>query len=282
MSNYLVIGGAGGVGSALVAALKAAGNSVVVSVLNDREAATVAAAHDDVPSFPLDLAKPDSVIDAVRAAIGDSGLDGVAVCAAVAPIGVLEKVALADIERTLNVNIVSALAIFQAVIPALRASQGRLVFVSSMAGKVAMPFVGQYSASKFGLEGLADSMRREVAHQGVRVSLVEPGGIKTPMVDAQLAQVGTMIAALTPEEDKLYGAFYRGFRNAAQASHTNTASTSEQVADVLIRALTDAEPAARYIAGADAEQLIGAAGTLTDAQLDGMMAAMMASETAGA
>jgi NAD(P)-dependent dehydrogenase (short-subunit alcohol dehydrogenase family) len=282
MARYLVIGGAGGVGSALVQALKARGDSVVASVLNDKEAGLVSAAHADVASFALDLSRPETVISAIQGAIQDDVLDGVAVCAAVAPIGVLEKVELAEITRTLNVNVVSALAIFQAVIPTLRKSKGRLVFVSSMAGKVAMPFIGQYSASKFGLEGLADSMRREVAHQGVAVSLVEPGGIKTPMVDAQLAQVSEMIGALTADEDARYGAFYRGFREAAQSSHTQTASTPEDVAAVLMKALTDAQPAARYIAGADAEQLIGAAATLSDAEMDGMMAKMMGSDKATA
>ncbi|MFC3443468.1 SDR family NAD(P)-dependent oxidoreductase [Sphingobium rhizovicinum] len=282
MARYLVIGGAGGVGSALVSSLKAAGDDVIASVLNDREAAAVASAHADVATFPLDLSQPASVVQAVRAAIGDNRLDGVAVCAAVAPIGILEMADLDQVARTLDVNILSALAIFQAAIPSLRASKGRIVFISSMAGKVAMPFVGQYSASKFGLEGLADAMRREVAGQGVHVALVEPGGIKTPMVDTQLAQVSQMIEELTPQDDALYGHFYRGFRMAAHASHISTASTPEQVANVVVRALTDAAPAARYAAGADAEQLIAAAHSLSDAEMDAMMAAMMSGETAPA
>ncbi|WP_298400640.1 SDR family NAD(P)-dependent oxidoreductase [Sphingobium sp.] len=282
MARYLVIGGAGGVGSALVSALRAAGDEVIASVLDNREAAAVASAHADVATFPLDLSQPASVVQAVRAAIGDDRLDGVAVCAAVAPIGILEMADLDQVARTLDVNILSALAIFQAAVPSLRANKGRLVFISSMAGKVAMPFVGQYSASKFGLEGLADAMRREVAGQGVHVALVEPGGIKTPMVDTQLAQVSQMIEELTPQDDALYGHFYRGFRAAAHASHISTASTPEQVANVVVRALTDAAPAARYAAGADAEQLIGAAHSLSDAEMDAMMAAMMSGETAPA
>jgi NAD(P)-dependent dehydrogenase (short-subunit alcohol dehydrogenase family) len=275
MAQYLVIGGAGGVGSAVVSALRQRGDTVIASVLNDKEAAAVAAADSTVRSFTLDLAQPDTVVAAIEAAISADSIDGVAVCAALAPIGVLESSTLADLTRTLNVNVVSSLAIFQAVIPSLRDSKGRLVMISSMAGKVAMPFVGAYSASKFALEGLADAMRRETLAQGVKVSLVEPGGIKTPMVDAQLAQVATMVAALSPEEDTLYGAYYRGFQAAASASHTTTASTPEQVADKVIAALKDADPAPRYIAGADAEQLIGAASALSDAAMDEMMAGMM-------
>ena len=280
MSRYLVVGAAGGVGSALVSALLARGDSVIGSVLNDKEAAALAAAHPEVPSFKLDLSSPDTVAPAIEAALGASTLDGVAVCAALAPIGVLENASLASIQKTLDVNVVSALAIFQAVVASLRATKGRIVMISSMAGKVAMPFVGAYSASKFALEGLADAMRRETLPQGIHVSLVEPGGIKTPMVDAQLAEVAAMISALTPEEDTLYGAYYRGFQSAAAASHATTASTPEQVADKVLAALTDTTPAARYIAGADAEQLIGAGAALSDAAMDEMMGQMMANEPA--
>ena len=280
MARYLVLGGAGGVGSALVEALTGSGNDVLASVLDDREAEAVAARHAGVATFRLDLSHPDSVRGAIAAAVGDGDLDGVALCAALAPIGVLEAVDLDRFSRTLDVNVVSALAVFQAVMPHLRASRGRLVMISSMAGKVAMPFVGAYSASKFALEGLADAMRREVAPQGVSVSLVEPGGIKTPMVDAQLAQEARMIDCLDPEQDKLYGAFHRGFEAAARASHEGTASTAQEVAAKLVAALTEVQPQARYVAGADAEQLIGAGRALSDAEMDGVMAQMILGEPA--
>lgn len=280
MARYLVLGGAGGVGSALVDALIGSGNEVLASVLDDREAGIVAANYTEVETFRLDLGRPESVRGAIAAAVGDDGLDGVALCAALAPIGVLESVDLDHFASTLDVNVVSALAVFQAVMPHLRKSKGRLVMISSMAGKVAMPFVGAYSASKFALEGLADAMRREVAPQGVSVSLVEPGGIKTPMVDAQLAQVANMIERLDPEQDKLYGAFHRGFEAAARASHEGTASTAQEVAARLVAALTDVQPQARYVTGADAEQLIGAGRALSDAEMDGVMAQMILGESA--
>ncbi|WP_159979044.1 MULTISPECIES: SDR family NAD(P)-dependent oxidoreductase [unclassified Novosphingobium] len=279
MARYCVIGGAGGVGSALVSALVQAGHSVAVSVLNANEAAAVAAAHSDVAAFELDLSNPAQVADTLRAGVGEGPLDGVAVCAALAPIGVLETADIAQAARTLDVNVLSALAIYQAVMPQLRASKGRLAMVSSMAGKVAMPFVGVYSASKFALEGIADVMRREAAPQGVSVSLVEPGGIKTPMVDAQLAQVARMIDELDTEQDRLYGAFHRGFQAAAHASHVGGASTPEEVAAKLVAALTDASPQPRYVAGADAEQLIGAGRALGDAEMDAVMAQMILGET---
>lgn len=274
MARYLVIGGAGGVGSAVVSALVNTGNPVVASVLNEAEREAVRSVHPDVETFILDLSDPASVAGEIRDTLGDDRLDGVAVCAAFAPIGLLERAEISQFERTFSVNVTSALAIYQAVIPKLRESAGRLVMISSMAGKVSLPFVGVYSASKFGLEGLADAMRREAAGHGVRVCLVEPGGIRTPMVDVQLAEVDGMIANLSAEEDALYGAFYRGFRSAASHSHTQVASSPEQVAQTLLKAFTDAEPAARYISGADAEGLLGAARAQSDEQMDAIIAQM--------
>ena len=112
MAQYLVIGGACGVGSAVVSALRQRGDTVIASVLNDKESTALAATHNDVRSFHLDLGQPDTVAAAISAAIGTERLDGVAVCAALAPIGVLETSTLADLAKTLDVNVVSALAIF--------------------------------------------------------------------------------------------------------------------------------------------------------------------------
>jgi NAD(P)-dependent dehydrogenase (short-subunit alcohol dehydrogenase family) len=276
MAEYLVVGGAGGLGLAVVTGLRDLGHGVIASVRNDDEAAIITRAHGAaVPTFMLDLGDSQSIAPAIRDALGSRSIDGVAVCAAISPLGILELAPLAEFETTLRVNVVSHLAIFQAAIPYLRASGGTLAFVSSMAGKVAMPFVGGYSASKFALEGLADAMRREVSHTGVRIALIEPGGIRTPMVDAQLEQVARMIGALDAEQDERYGMFHRGFQAAASASHNSTASTPEQIAVHVIAALTDAEPKTRYVAGDDAAQLIEAGKAMSDTEMDALMAQMM-------
>lgn len=277
MAQYIVVAGAGGVGSRVVAALRRAGHSVIATVLNDTEAGAVESADSGVETLLLDLSRPESVLSALKARIaGLDRLDGIAVCGAVAPLGPLESADLTAVRRTFEVNALSCLAVYQAALPALRQSAGRLAMVSSMAGKAAMPFVGVYSASKFALEGLGDAMRREAAAQGVSVSLVLPGGIKTPMVDAQLRDNARAIEQLTPEEDARYGHLYRGFQVAARASHEGTASEPELVADAVVAALTDPTPRPRYIVGADAEQLIGAAHDLSDAELDAMFAGMFA------
>ena len=275
MRQYIVVAGAGGVGSRTVAKLRGAGHTVMATVLNDAEAALVEAVNSDVETMRLDLSAPESVLSALKERIARlDRLDGVAICGAIAPLGPLEMADLTVVRRTFEINALSCLAVYQAALPALRKCGGRLAMVSSMAGKAAMPFVGAYSASKFALEGLADSMRREATSQGVSISLVQPGGIRTPMVDAQLRDNAAAIARLTPEEDALYGHLYRGFQVAARASHEDTASEPDVVAEAIVAALTEASPQPRYIVGEDAKQLIGAAASLSDSELDGMFAGM--------
>ncbi|QQV77659.1 SDR family NAD(P)-dependent oxidoreductase [Sphingomonas aliaeris] len=276
MARILVVGGAGGVGSAVVRQRIAAGDAVSATVLNDAEASKVAAVHGtSVATHRLDLSHPDSVVAGLQPALA-SGIDAIVVCVAVSPYGPSETTPLDVYRRTMDINLLSAAAIYQAAMPALRASQGRLVYITSMAGKAAMPFIGPYAASKFALEGLGDVMRREAAPQGVKISMIEPGGIKTPMMEEQLASIDSRIAGLSAEESERYGALYRQFKMLSAEAYVQGASSADEVAESVGAALDDAQPKARYIVGAGAEQLIGMARTLSDAELDGAFAQMYA------
>lgn len=273
MAHILVIGGAGGVGSAVVRKLLARGEQLSVTVLNAAEETAARFAAPGISAIHhVDLGNAQTAKAQLDAVLADTpAIDGVIVCAAVAPVGPLETTPLDVVRRALEINCVAHIAIYQAVMPALRKTKGRLVFISSMAGKAGMPFIGAYVASKFALEGAADVMRREAAAQGVKVVLVEPGGIKTPMVDAQIKEVGERVGRLDAEEERLYGHLYRAFLTLASAGQGDASSTPDQVADILLTAYDAPNPAARYPAGADAEQLI-ALGAQGDDVLDAAMA----------
>ncbi len=93
----------------------------------------------------------------------------------------LEFVPLDELRHQLEVNLVGQVAVTQAFLPALRRARGRIVFVGSIAGKSALPFLGPYAASKHALEAVADSLRLELRPWGIHVAIVEPGSIKTPI-----------------------------------------------------------------------------------------------------
>jgi len=113
----------------------------------------------------LDITSADDVA-ALDAAL-PATLDAVVNNAGIAIGGAMEAIPLDELRRQLEVNVIGQVAVTQAVMPRLRASQGRIVFVSSLSGRVATPMSGAYNASKFALEGLADAMRMELRLRGV-------------------------------------------------------------------------------------------------------------------
>jgi NAD(P)-dependent dehydrogenase (short-subunit alcohol dehydrogenase family) len=273
----LVIGAAGGIGIEVARQLVEQGHTVIATVLDDAQSAQLMV---EVPGIvviqPLDLADADSALAALKALVATTGvLENVVVCAAIGPIGPAEFTPLAAYRRTFEINTISGIAVYQATIDALRASKGRLLFITSMSGKIAMPFLAAYTASKYAMEGAADIMRQEAAGDGVKVIMVEPGGVRTPMVSDQIALCKRLESALTPDQTARYGALYKGFAAAAQAGYDGTGggSTPEQVAAVIVEALAAAEPATRYIVGEDAQQLLGARAAMGDKEIDGMLAA---------
>lgn len=274
--KILVVGAAGGVGLAVTQALLATDCSVVATVLNESEATALQQAAPNVAqTLRLDLALADSIAPALREHL--DGLQAVVVCAAIGPTGPLETLPLATLRTTLEVNSIACVAIYQACMPALRRSRGRLVFLSSFSGKVALPFVGAYSGSKFALEGLADVMRREAAPFGVQVSLIEPGGINTPMVHGQLAGARRQRDALTPEVRALYGPLYDNYIKVFQHALGAGGLKPSTVADTVLSALNAEAPEARYIVGDDALFMVKQVAAMPDVQADQTLAGFLAS-----
>ena len=276
MAKVLVVGGAGGVGGALIARLLVRGEQVTTTVLDAAQQTQVQDSYEgQVPAVAIDLADAATTLREMRSVIAGMGrLDAVVVCAAISPYGPIETTPLEVFAKSYDINTIAGVAVFQAAMPALRATRGRIVFMSSTAGRAAMPFIGAYVGSKYALEGMADVMRREVAPQGVKISLIEPGAIRTGMLDDQLRTIKDRIANLPSEERALYGKWYTQFEALATQSRVTIASTAEQVADVILEALTAAEPQSRYIVGDDGKQVLAAAAQLSDAQLDALFVQM--------
>ncbi|MFY9328092.1 MAG: SDR family NAD(P)-dependent oxidoreductase [Georgfuchsia sp.] len=265
----LVVGAAGGVGGALVKQLLEAGYHVIGTVLDDAEASRLKTQSPGVAEIiKLDLTDADSVANEIRKRV--SAVDAVVVCAAIAPHGSLEIMPLADLRRTLEINTVSDLAIYQATMPLLRASKGRILFISSWAGKIGLPFLGHYVASKHALEGLGDVMRREAKKFGVKVILVEAVGIRTPMASSQKTAVALHRASLSPADAALYGDLYDNYSNLLDGGWENSVEPSA-VAEIIVSALTVEHPAARYHACERAKYFCEVA-KKPDAEIDNLIA----------
>lgn len=270
----LVVGAAGGMGTEITKLLLGEGYEVTATVLDDKEAAHLQDAAPGVSkTLKVDLSNADAVLADLKR-LGIPSLDAVVVCAAIGPTGPLEIAPLAVLRRTLEINTIAAAAIFQACMPALTAAKGRLILISSFAGKIGLPFIGHYVASKHALEGLGDVMRREAKPWGVDVIMIEPGGVKTPMVAGQLAGVARDRAALSPADAARYGAMYDGFLTLVKRSYDGMLDPVV-VAQTVVAALRANPPQARYPVGEDSKFLCDAA-RKSDEEIDAIVAGFSA------
>ncbi|MEA2295304.1 MAG: hypothetical protein QOE86_2943 [Solirubrobacteraceae bacterium] len=247
LPSVLITGAGRGIGRVTALALAEAGWDVIAGVRKEADGAAIA--RPGVTPVLLDVTDPEQV--AGLGAALPATLDAVVNNAGIVVSGPLETVPLDDLRRQLDVNVVAQMAVTQAVLPRLRASRGRIVFVSSVSGRVSTPFTGPYNASKFAIEALADALRIELRPWSIAVSLVEPGSIDTDLWRGALDVADTTEAALSPEHRALYGERFVGMRKAIRRTQKQT-SPPEKVAAAVLKALTDDRPRARYLIGADA------------------------------
>jgi NAD(P)-dependent dehydrogenase (short-subunit alcohol dehydrogenase family) len=253
----LVVGAAGGVGRAVVGALLDAGYQVMGTVLNDVEERALKAEFPQLVGTPLlDLSRADAARQRLQAALDTAKFepDAVIVSSGISPFGPVETTPLSALRLTLEINTVGCVAVYQACMPALRRTRGRLIILSSMGGRIGMPFIGHYAASKFALEGIADVMRQEAYRWGITVTLLEPGGIRTSLVVKEIEAVRAAIATLGDEERANYGALYEQFLLRLETNLPNCLEPSV-VGAAVIELLTDPERPARRALGADAVRL---------------------------
>lgn len=268
-STMLVVGAAGGVGLELTKMMIDRGYQVIGTVLNKDEANLVAKEAPGINTvIEIDLSNADNVKPELNSVLSatDMELKGVAVCAGIGLGGPLETTPLADLRNILEVNTVADVAVYQACMPYLRKTKGTLVIIVSNAGRSGIPFLGGYVASKHALEGLGDVMRRESAKFGVKISLIEPGSIKTAMQARLRNSLDDRIAGLSKEEAELYGHLYRAYTG--MSSGGKVGMHPKVVAETMADVLESDNPKTRYQLGQDAIDSINMAFNATDEEID--------------
>ena len=186
--------------------------------------------------------------------------------AGIAYIAVMEEIRLDDLRRQYETNVFGVVRLIQATLPGMRERRrGRIINMSSIAGKIASPLMGPYASSKFALEGLSDSLRLELSPFGIHVVLIEPGIIHTNMQNASLELSSVYAAGV---EKSPYAAVYRGFRHSWKKSSSAARTTPDDCARVILRALRDTPPRPRYTVTKRARYGVLAKRFLTDRFLD--------------
>jgi NAD(P)-dependent dehydrogenase (short-subunit alcohol dehydrogenase family) len=269
----LVTGASSGIGQATAVALATRGFRVFAGVRRDEDAARLSAEVPGIDTLIMDVTDGASIgraAETVSAATGGQ-LKGLVNNAGVAVSGPLEFLPLDEVRRQLEVNVVGQIAVTQAMLPMVRAARGRVVNIGSIGGRMALPFLGPYAASKFAMEGVTDSLRRELAPLGVKVSLIEPGPIATAIWERGQAAAQQLIDQMPPEAEELYGDRIRAARAAAE-ERARIAIPPSEVAERVIHALSSARPRTRYLVGPDTRALATFSRLLPDRAMDALIA----------
>ena len=253
----LITGASSGIGAACADRLARAGWRVFAGVRS------AGAAPPGTTEVLLDVTDGDSISRA--AGVVGERLDGLVNNAGIAVASPLEHLPLVELRRQLEVNVVGQVAVTQAFLPAVRAARGRVVLIGSIAGTSALPFLGPYAISKFALEAFADSLRVELAPDGIAVSIIRPGTIATPI----WKKPQPIADALAPEALERYGSRLEALRAFAAARAAN-AAPADSVARAVEHALSARRPRTRYLVGRDA-RIRAAIERLPDRLRDGIV-----------
>ena len=248
----VITGASSGIGADAAALLAREGYMVFAGVRNDADGARAARLSERVRPLMLDVADKASIDAAVRT-VAESGhlLRGVVSNAGIAVAGPLEFLPVDEIRRQFEVNVFGALAFVQAFLPQLRVSRGRIVLVGSISGRLGVPFIASYSASKAALRSFADALRVELRGAKIDVSLIEPSSVKTPIWQKGRDSREELTERLGPRAFEHYGEHIEAVF--AQTHREEKAGIPvEQVSRAILHALTARKPRASYLLGGSA------------------------------
>ncbi|MFI5026563.1 MAG: SDR family oxidoreductase [Solirubrobacterales bacterium] len=263
----LVTGASTGIGRATALLLDNQGYRVFAGVRKPEDANSLAnQGSDRLTPVTIDVTEQRSISDAketVQEAVANEGLVGLVNNAGVGGGGPIEFIPLDSFRETLEVNLVGQIAVTQAFMQLIRQAKGTVVFIASIGGRVASPFLSPYNASKFAIEALGESLRGEVKPWGIDVTVVEPGSIDTQIWAKGADTAAEQIEGLSDDARRLYGKQLARFGEVL----TETADRGihpDKVADVVHKAISSGKPRHRYLVGTDAKIAARLKGTLPD------------------
>lgn len=273
-NELIVISGAStGMGAATAHELARRGYHVLAGVRRSADADAIR--EERVEPVLLDITVPkqiEALVDRIatdplgrtlRVLVNNAGI------AVNAPV---ETLPLDQWRRQFDVNLFGHIAMTQGLLPFLHDSTGRVVNISSVGGRIAMPTYGAYAGAKFALEAVSDALRRELAPYGLQVVVIEPGGVQTQMTGHGIERATKFVAEMTPAHRRRYAPLMQAIIN--QATAFTTSGVSARAAAVVIAdAATTLKPRARYTIGRDAAMMTRLTRILPDGVLDRVSAA---------
>ena len=264
----LVTGASTGIGEATALRMRRAGWDVYAAARKDEDLERLRG--EGLTPLKLDITDPGSIA-AAKAELDERGLHGLVNNAGVAVSGPMEFVPLDELRHQLEVNLVGQVAVIQAFMPNIREAKGRIVNVSSIGGRFALPMVGPYAASKHALEAVSDSLRRELRPWGINVSIIEPGAVVTPIWDKGRETADRLEDQMGEQARARYGKLADRIRQETEKIPDRGVEPDE-VAKAIEQALTAARPKLRYVVGRDAKTRLKIKALVRDRGMDALIA----------
>lgn len=272
--SALITGASTGIGHATALALHKAGMKVWATARQPQSLATLDAAG--LRTLRLDVTDEESMRDAVATVLAeDGGVDVLVNNAGYALQLPVEQADMDQVRQQFETNVFGAVRLVQLVLPRMRErGSGRIIMVGSMGGRFTLPGGGFYHASKHALEALSDALRLEVAGFGVGVCLIQPGPVRTSFAGTAVSSSQPVAHGVADPKsvDQVYATFNRKLGSAlANAYRGNGAwydPSAEDVAEVVVRAVTTGHPRPRYAVGLTARVMMNSRRLLPDQLFD--------------
>ncbi|MEO8289267.1 MAG: SDR family oxidoreductase [Chloroflexota bacterium] len=252
MKAILVTGASTGIGEACVLRLADMGFRVFAGVrrLDDgMKFETLPSRH--ITPVRIDVTDTESIKAAaaiVQNEVGENGLVGLVNNAGIAVAGPLEYLPVEELRAQFEVNVMGQVAVTQAFLPLIRKGHGRIVNIGSISGRIAIPLMGPYCASKFALEAITSALRMELQPWGIHVAIIEPSAIATPIWKKALGAAEAIATSYPSEALERYGPVVAAQRKRTAEADRKGLPRGRVVRDV-VHALTSPRPKTRYVIG---------------------------------
>ncbi|WP_233570505.1 SDR family NAD(P)-dependent oxidoreductase [Frigoribacterium sp. PhB24] len=266
-------GASTGMGAATARELARRGFHVLAGVRRPADGDALRA--DGIEPVILDITEPGHVEALVERITSDPDarpLRALVNNAGVSVYAPVEAYPLEEWRGLFEVNLFGHVAMIQALLPTLIAGGGRIVNISSVGGKGAMPTYGPYAATKFALEAVSDALRRELSRHGVQVVVVEPGAVRSQMADRGATATSAFAAQMRPDLQRRYGDLITAAL-AQTSAHIGRGLSADAAGSIIADAATIRRPRTRYTVGRDASMLVALTRVLPDRLLDRVIAA---------
>jgi NAD(P)-dependent dehydrogenase (short-subunit alcohol dehydrogenase family) len=268
----VVTGSSSGIGLAASLALAKNGYLTYATMRNLAKRDTIQSIaekqHLPIRTVQLDVTDENSVKNAIQSILSESGrIDLLVNNAGYGLTGAFEDIGIVEIKSLFETNVFGVIRVTQAVLPIMRKQgSGRIINISSGAGRIGYPGGSAYVSSKFALEGLTESMAFEVEQFGIKTVLVEPGFIRTNFAE------NIVIAKKAQDPNSPYSQMMMQMKSSSHRRRMNeNAPDADLVASVIVEAATAKEPNLRYLAGKDVQQMVAAKKSMSDEEFQKMI-----------